>query len=141
MIRHRAIVVTALLFAAGSAQQAAPETPAQPTPATKAPFRLVFKAYDGDPKKDPIEKFSFQVDTIDLRQPSAFLGVDDLIAHTPFKLNQFTYKSHLNAKTGEEEDVSELTLINVKTGKTVVLILNKVVDAAAVDNSPATPAK
>jgi hypothetical protein len=93
------------------------------------PFRLVFKGYDGDPKKDKIEKFSFQIDTIDLRQPSAFLSMNDMVANTKFKLSKFEFKTQKNANTGEDEDVSELTLVNTETNDTIVLILNRITNS------------
>jgi hypothetical protein len=98
----------------------------------KVPFRLVWKGYDGvptGPKKDPIEKFSFQIDTLDLRQPSEFLKMGDMVPNTKFKLVKFEFKEAFNPKIEEKEDVSELTLVDTITGDKIVLILNKVTDS------------
>ena len=56
-------------------------------------FQLRFDAYDGDPKKDPIEKMQFQINTIDLRQPTEFLKIGEKIANTNFQLIKFEYKN------------------------------------------------
>ncbi|MEP6672566.1 MAG: Amuc_1099 family pilus-like system protein [Chthoniobacter sp.] len=98
----------------------------------KVAFRLVFKSYDGiptGPKKDPIEKFSFQIDTIDLHQPSEFLKVGDMVPHTKFKLEKFEYKTAYNKQIEDTVDVSELTLVDTITADKIVLILNRVTDS------------
>jgi hypothetical protein len=93
------------------------------------PFRLVFKSYDGDPKKDKPEKFSFQIDTIDLRQPSEFLKLGDLVPNTKFKLEKFEFKTVFNPKIDGQDEVSELTLVNVDTGDKIILIYNKITNS------------
>ena len=95
----------------------------------KIPFRLLFNAYDGDPKKDKPESFSFQINTIDLRQPSEFLKLGETVARTKFKLLKFEYKTQLNPTTGDLEDVSELTVINTETDQPVILVFNRVSDS------------
>ncbi|MEP6670733.1 MAG: hypothetical protein ABJF10_16360 [Chthoniobacter sp.] len=121
-----------------SALRAAPEAPATPAPAAAAPFRLVFKSYDGDPRmSNDFKKFSFQIDTIDLRQPSEFLQVGQMIPNTQLKLSQFAFKEAYDAKLQESVDVSELTVVNVITGKPTVLPLNKVVNVSGIYSPPA----
>lgn len=93
----------------------------------RVPFRLKFQAYDGDPAKP--ESMTFQINTMDLRQPSAFLGIGQMIENTKFKLESFALKNVMNPNIGFEEDVSELTLRNVETNDAVVLVLNKVTDS------------
>lgn len=93
------------------------------------PFRLVFKAYDGDPKKPQPDADGYQVNTVDLRQPSEYLKIGEKVANTKFKLLKFEYKTQLNPNTGETEDVSELTVENIETKEPVVLILNRVTDS------------
>jgi len=94
------------------------------------PFRLIFKSYDGDPKKgDPITKFSFQIDTIDLRQPSDFLKMGEMVPNTKFKLEKFEFKEAYNPKIEDKEDVSELTLVNVDTADKIVLIFNRITNS------------
>ena len=95
----------------------------------QTPFRLRFDGYDGDPRKGKAEDFSYQINTIDLRQPSEFLKLGEKVAHTNFQLIKFEYKTAKNLKTDEQEEVSELTLKNTETGDVVVLILGKVVNS------------
>lgn len=97
----------------------------------KVPFRLVFKAYDGDVKKakGDFSKFSFQIDTVDLRQPSEFLNLGQMVPNTKFKLEKFEFKEQKNDKTGDVDEVSELTLLDTITGDKIVLIYNKVTDS------------
>ncbi len=95
----------------------------------RVPFRLLFNSYDGDPKKDKPEKFEFGINTIDLRQPSEFLKIGEFVKNTKFKIEKFDYKTQKNPNTGEDEDVSELTLINTETQQPVILILNRVTDS------------
>jgi hypothetical protein len=114
-----------------------PSTPLESAPAADAPVRVVFKSYDGDPRKDEPTKMEFQIDTPDLRQPSSFLKMGETIRNMPLKLVKFAFKTARNEKIGEDEDVSELTVANVKTGQTVVLVYNRVTNVSAI-LSPAT---
>jgi len=93
----------------------------------KQPFRLLFNAYDGDPKKP--ETLNFQINTVDVRQPSQFVKIGDPIAGTKFKVVSFSYKTVPNPNTGITTDVSELTVQNGETGDNVVLVLEKIVDS------------
>jgi hypothetical protein len=93
----------------------------------RVPFRLKFQAYDGDPAKP--ESMTFQINAIDLRQPTEFLQIGQQIANTKFKLESFAKKTVMNPNIGVEEDVSELTLRNVETNDAVSLILNKITDS------------
>ncbi len=121
-------IVSVLLMVFG---RPAPSARADDKPAAAhVPFRLLFNAYDGDPKKDTPEKFEFQINTIDLKQPSEFLKIGATITKTKWKLAKFAYKTVINPKTEEPEDVSELTLVNTETKETLVLILNRVTDSA-----------
>ena len=87
----------------------------------KKPFRLLFPAYDDD---------SFQINTLDLRQPTQFCKLGDKIGGTKFKIVKFEHKTVPNPKTdGAELDVSELTLQNLETEVQVVLVLNRTVDS------------
>ena len=95
----------------------------------QVPFRLVFKWYDGDPKKDKPDKFSFQIDTLDLRQPSEFLKIGEMVPKTKFKLDKFEFKEVYDEKIQDKKEVSELTLVNTETGDKVVLILNQVINS------------
>jgi hypothetical protein len=94
-------------------------------------FRLRFITYDGDPRRDAPEKFEFQINTIDLKQPSEFLKLGNKINGTPWKISGFAYKTKKNAATGELEDVSELTVTHTETGQVQILVLNHVHDVNA----------
>ncbi len=95
----------------------------------RVPFRLKFQAYDGNGKTGKSENFSFQINTLDLRQPSEFLKIGDTVANTDFKLTKFDFKEVLNPSTGVTEDVSELTVVNQKTNESVILVYDKVADS------------
>jgi hypothetical protein len=90
-------------------------------------FRLIFNAVNGDIKKP--ETLEFQINTVDLRQPSEFLKIGDMVPNTKFKIDKFEFKEELNKNTGEKTDVSELTLINTETNDKVVLVLTKVTNS------------
>lgn len=78
------------------------------------PFRLLFAAYTGD---------RFQINTIDVSQPSQFLRVGEPIAGTKFKVASFEQKTRPNPRTGATDDISELTLENTDTGEKIVLVV------------------
>lgn len=94
----------------------------------KVPFRLLFNAVDGNPEKDKPEKLEFQINTVDLRQPSEFLKIGQMVSRTKFKLKGFEYKTVPDPNAGTK-DVSELTLENTETGETIVLVKEKVTDS------------
>lgn len=99
------------------------------TPAPKPPPpNLRFSAYDGDPKKTNPKDMSFQINSLDRRQPSA-LQLGQTVPNTKFKLASFQYKTRRNSKTGEEEDGSELTLVSTETNQVVVLTLPQPTDS------------
>lgn len=93
----------------------------------KVAFRLLFDGYNGDPK-DP-ESMDFQINTLDLRQPTAFLKLGQTVANAPYKLEKFESKTRINPSTSAEEDVSELTLLNTETNETIVLVKFKVTNS------------
>lgn len=96
----------------------------------KVAFRLVFKAYDGEPKKTKdYSKFSFQIDTLDRKQPSEFLNLGQMVPNTKFKLEKFEFKEKKNPSTDEMDDVSELTLVDTITGDKIILVYTKVTDS------------
>jgi len=86
----------------------------------RRPFRLLFAAYDED---------SYQINTLDLRQPSQFLKLGEPILGTKFKVLKFEKKTEYNPATEMEKDVSELTIQHVETQENVVLVLRKEVDS------------
>jgi hypothetical protein len=90
-------------------------------------FELRFNSYNGDPKKP--ESLEFQIDTLNLRQPTQFLRLGDAVRGTKFKLDKFEFKTVVNPSTGAETDVSELTLLNTEFNEPVTLTLARVTDA------------
>ncbi|MGA3170465.1 MAG: Amuc_1099 family pilus-like system protein [Chthoniobacteraceae bacterium] len=93
----------------------------------KQPFRLEFNAYDGEPKKP--ESMDFQINTLDVDQPSQFRKIGDIIEGTKFKIIKFESKFVIDPTTGSKEDVSELTVQNTETGDLVVLVLNQIANS------------
>jgi len=89
-------------------------------------FRLIFQSYDPAPTPAAM---SFQINTLDLRAPSEFLKLGDMVPKTNYKLEKYEFKERLNDKTGEKEDVSELTLLNTETNEPITLVLTKVIDS------------
>lgn len=95
----------------------------------KQPFRFKFQAYDGDASKDKPETMTFQINPLDAGGRTKFVKIGEEIEGTKFKVTKFEFKEQANAKTGDKDDVSELTLTNTETSDTVVLVLNKVIDS------------
>jgi hypothetical protein len=93
----------------------------------KVPFRLKFQAYDGSPNAP--EKMEFQINPLDAGARTEFVKIGDIIERTKFKVIKFQFKEAPNDKTGENEEVSELTLVNTETNDPVTLILNRIVDS------------
>src|SRR5256714_11213023 len=83
--------------------------------AAEEPFRLVFSSWVGD---------SFAINTIDLKRPTQFLKVGDLIKGTRFKVVKFVEKYQPN-KYGTSVDVSELTLEQQETKQQLTLVKEK----------------
>jgi hypothetical protein len=93
-------------------------------PASTAKPTLRFGAYDGDPKKTVPKDMAFQIMRLDVRQPSQFLKLGNIIKGTKFKLTKFEFKTRPNPK-GDEEDVSELTITNVETKEAAILVIGR----------------
>ena len=96
-------------------------------------FLSLFKAYNGDLKKP--EELDFQINSYEkgaqnqARVGTQFLKIGAVVGNTPYRIEKFDYKTAKNAKTGGDDDVSELTLRNIETQEPVVLILNKVTES------------
>jgi len=93
----------------------------------KVPFRLKFQAYDGDTTKPAT--MDFQVNPLDAGARTQFVKIGQDIEGTKFKVMKFEKKERLNDKTGEQQDVSELTVENTETGDSVALILDQIVSS------------
>jgi hypothetical protein len=90
-------------------------------------FRLRFMSTDGDPKK-PAE-MSFQINTLDLKQPSEFLRLGDMVPKTKYKLQKYEFKEVPDPNNGGDKDVSELTVVNTETSDSIVLVKERVTDS------------
>jgi hypothetical protein len=96
----------------------------------RKPFHLKFSSYDGDLKKDPTgNTFDFFINTIDLGRRTEVLKIGDTVPGTHFKIEKFEFKTARNKSTEEDEEVSELTMVNTETNDKAVLILNRIVDS------------
>jgi hypothetical protein len=83
---------------------------------TEEPFRLKFSSWVGD---------TFAINTIDLKQPTLFLKVGDVITGTRFKIVKFTEKYEPD-KYGTNMDVSELLLEQEDGKDRLTLVKEKV---------------
>jgi hypothetical protein len=83
---------------------------------TVEPFRLMFSSWVED---------TFGINAIDLKQPTQFLKVGDIIPGTRFKIVKFTEKYHPN-QYGTNVDVSELTLEQEETKENLTLIKEEI---------------
>ena len=93
----------------------------------KIPFLVTFQAWDGDPKKP--QDMTFQINAISRASKTEFLKLGEKVANSPFRLEKYEEKKQVNPKTGEEEDVSELSIRNTETNEVVVLVLGKRTDS------------
>jgi len=84
--------------------------------AVEEPFRLIFSSWMGD---------TYQINTIDFKQPTQFLKGGDTIKGTRFKIAKFLKKYEPN-KYGTNVDVSELTLEQEETKQQLTLVKEKV---------------
>jgi len=83
---------------------------------TREPFRLVFASFTGD---------TFGLNTSDLREPTQFLKLGEIIRGTKFKIVDFKEKYEPN-QYGTDVDVSELTIENEETKDRLILIKEKI---------------
>jgi len=93
----------------------------------KQPFRLLFNAWDGDVKNP--SSLQFQINTVDVHQPTQFVKIGDVIAGTKFKVIKFEQKQVTNPKTDSTQDVSELSVQNTENGDNVLLVIEKIADS------------
>jgi hypothetical protein len=85
----------------------------------QVPFRLKFSGTPDDGQ-------TFSINTLDLRQPTQFLKIGDMIPNTAYKIVGYEKKS-LN-EDGFDKDVSELTVENQDSGQKIVLVYDKPVN-------------
>ena len=86
----------------------------------KVPFRLKFEATDDDG--------SFQINTVDVKQPTQFVRIDEVIPGTKFKVVKFEKKTVFNPKINEDKDVSELTVEHIESGIKTPLVIRTETD-------------
>jgi len=82
----------------------------------REPFRVVFASRTGD---------TYGLNTSDLKEPTQFLKIGDIIRGTKFKIVKFTPKSERN-QYGTDVDVSELTLENTENKEQLSLVKEKI---------------
>jgi len=87
----------------------------------QTPFRLKFEAYDDDG--------NFQINTVDVHQPTQFVKMGETIAGTKYKVVKFESKAEPNPKTGVNKDISELVVENIENGNRVVLVVGTQVNS------------
>ena len=85
----------------------------------QVPFRLKFSGTPDDGQ-------TFSINTLDLRQPTVFLKIGDMIPRTPYKVVGYEKKSI--SADGFDKDVSELTVENQDSGQKIVLVYDKPVN-------------
>lgn len=84
----------------------------------QVPFRLKFS---GSP-----DEGTYSINTMDLRGPTQFLKIGEMVAGTPYKLVKYT--PHTTNKDGLDVDDSVLTVENQETGQKIDLINDKPVN-------------
>jgi hypothetical protein len=89
---------------------------------SEEPFRLMFSSWVDDPAAGGQ---TFGINTIDLKQPTQFVRVGDVIPGTRFKLLKFTEKYQPN-QYGTNVDVSELLLEHEETKERLTLTKEKI---------------
>jgi hypothetical protein len=105
-----------------------------PTDKTSYPpyiTKLKLKAFSEEPFRLKLTSWNpasatFEINAIDLKEPTQYLKIGDLIAGTHFKLTKFTEKHAPNAATGGDTDVSELLLENTENHAQLTLVLQQV---------------
>jgi hypothetical protein len=83
---------------------------------SQEPFRLVFASRTED---------TFGINNIDLKQPTQFVKIGDIIAGTHFRVGKFTER-WTKDRYGTDVDVSELILENTETHEQLTLVKEKV---------------
>jgi len=95
---------------------------------SEQPFRLLFSSWNPTTK-------TFEINAIDLKEPTQYLKVGQKLAGTRYKVAKFTEKHAVNPATSGDVDVSELLLESEDTKDTLTLVKEKIM------TSPETVAK
>ncbi|HJT81857.1 MAG TPA: Amuc_1099 family pilus-like system protein [Chthoniobacterales bacterium] len=88
---------------------------------SEEPFRLMFSSWVDDPTSGQ----TFGINTIDLKQPTQFVKVGDIIPGTRFKVLEFEEKYQPN-QYGTNVDVSQLLLEHQETKDRLTLVKEKI---------------
>lgn len=83
------------------------------------PFRLKFSG-------SPDDGQTFSINTLDLKQPTQFLKIGDMVPKTPYKIIGYQKKSE--NKNGIDIDVSELIVENQDTMQKIALVYDRPVN-------------
>jgi len=94
--------------------------------AVKIPFRLILRAWEGEEAKP--ETLQFQINTLDVKQPTQFVKIGEMITGTKFKMMSFKQKMVIDSN-GVEKDVSELTLENQENKASVALVVDVIANS------------
>ena len=87
----------------------------------KKPFRFIFKSWFGNPEQP--ESLDFQIETVDLKQPTQFVKMNAEVRGTSFKVTKFEMKSFVDSNQ-IRKDASELSLQS-EDGESMVLVVEK----------------
>ncbi len=93
-------------------------------------FTFIFQSWEGDRNKP--DSLEFQINPKNMGGKAGhtvFLKLGDPVPNSNYVLKKFEYKTRTNPSTSEEEEVSELTLLNTETQESIVLILGKLIDS------------
>lgn len=83
---------------------------------TAIPFRLIFTS-------SPDDGQTFTINSKDLKSRTQFLHIGDAIRGSPYKIVSFEKK--FIVENDIEKNVSELTIKNMETGESMILVMNK----------------
>jgi hypothetical protein len=86
---------------------------------TEEPFRLKFSSWNPETQ-------TFEINAIDLKEPTQYLKIGDTIVGSRFKLVKFTEKHIANPATGGDVDVSELLVEHTENKSQLTLVKEKV---------------
>lgn len=92
----------------------------------KIPFRVILRSWEGNPAEP--SSLQFQINTLDVRQPTQFVKIGEQIAGTPFKTVSFTEKKTVDSNE-VEKDVSELVLEHVEGKGNLVLVVDQLANS------------
>lgn len=112
----------AIVLLSASVIAAFPPTPPPEALASPRELQFVFTSFNGDWSKPQKCEFQIVISEGNIRRtPTAFLGLNEMIPNTNLRIMKFEHKEK-DLGTG---DRSELTVMNVQTGESTVLVIGK----------------